>query len=496
MSMLKTQFLNVKFGDATFADSNFLAAWQLKKPEIADTIVRALNTNAKGEIEGWGLLQALTQGSGRMASEKDYQKLSSNEYTWFLDSVHHKRAIPIAGPATPHGGINFQEFIVPMQERYYILGDVVVFADQTQARVNKEPYYQGGHWCYTLQIMGGDPQLRVAEWALREGQEVGMGYTAFEEGSEGGGMKSSTYMGFRNQMNVFRKSFSITGGAKTDRMVFKVPTKKGMQDLWLYKAQYDLMRQWNDEMEAGFWMSRYNKDVDGQLIHRGESGRPLTTGSGVEEQISGINDIHCSELTEEILQYLLMDVQQKAGLSENKHLMFFGGNGFIKSFHNAMKKALGTFNNFTTDGSYFMSKLSGNKLSFGYQFTTYEGLLGTKFTTVHHPFFDDRERWTATDPETGWTQKSFEGYLLDFSDYEGQPNIKMYCKGVDGEDRRMKQWYVAGSTKIDYGSESSGTLQGANGFDGGTFYMLSERMINIMNPLGCGRIILRKSDWR
>lgn len=494
--MLKTQFIDAKYYDGTFTDSNQLAQAQLVNPEYSDVLITALNRNGKQEMEGYGLIQALTQGSGAIADPSKFKVIGNKEYQWFLDPVNHIRAIPIADTTpTPHNGINFQEFIVPLQERYFSVGDVCIFADQTQARVTQEPYYQGSSWCYTMQIMGNNPQARVADWAMAVGQEVGFYFTAFEEGSEGGGIKAASYMAFRNQMNIQRMEFAMTGSAKTDKLIFAIQTKKNKSKVWLYKAQYDLMKQWMCAQENAIWGSKYNKFPDGQGVHHGASGRPLSMGSGIEEQISGINDIVASELTAEMLQYMLLDIQQKAGQADNKKLMVFGGHGFIKSFDTAMRRSIGAdLGSYVLQGDYFIHKKTGNTLAYGSQFTTYKGLLGTEFTVVHHPYFDNKEIFTAIDPETGFTQKSFEGYFLDFSDYDATPNIQMFCKGVDGEDRRMRQWFTAGSTEYKFGNSSEAVLR-SNGFDGFKYHVLSERMIVIMNPLGCGTIKIRKPGW-
>lgn len=497
--MLQTQFLNEKYWDGTMTDSNSLAAVQYTKPEMNDVLILANNRDERGNLDGYSIIQLISQGmSGVTYTDK---LLGNNEYQWHVDSGQTLRPIPITDVSpTPHNGLAFQEFIVPLQERYFSVGDVVLFADESQARVVREPYMQNSSWCYTMQMMGADGQARVADWALTVGKEVAFAFTAFEEGSEGGGIKAHSTMAFRNQMNTQRMEFGMTGDAKTDKLVFRVKTKNQSSQWWLYKAEYDAMNQWEQAQENALWLSRYNKDRNGLIIHSGVSGRNLSMGAGIEQQISGINELNTSQLTPGLLRPYLLDLEDKCMNRGSSHFMIFCGTGFADHFDTQMRKAVKDLGNYVVNGDYFIHQKEGTKLSFGAQFTTYEGLWNTKFTLVRHKYFDNKRLFTEIDPRTGYTLKSFEGYVINVGNYDGTPNLQMFAKGGDGENRSMKRWVTEGGTTYNSGGASSKAMTDAvmrsNGFDGFKMHFLSQRMVVIHNPFCCGRIRITPAGWR
>jgi hypothetical protein len=497
--MLQRQFINAQFRDGTMTDQNQLANALLTKPEIADELIMAYGN--QGEGNKMGVMQMLTQGMGRVGSvDKDYKIQGSDEIIWFLQGLQG-RTIPIADQSIPapaaNVGQNFAEFIVPLAGKYFTPGDVVRFPNNSLCRVQAEPYKNGDNWCYTFAIMGANPNEFIPANALAVGRELAMGTTAFEEYSEGGGMKETTPMAFRNQMSIQRKSYSMSGGAKTDVVVFSVKGRDSngnekTSNSWMYKKQHDLYYQWVCEQEYALWFNKYNRLQDGTFAVKGMNGRPVKTGSGIEEQIIGTNQIVTDQLTEELLRYMILDINKNGMSAENKKLLLVTGLGGIDEFDRAMKRALGGLGGFVVDTT-FIDKKGGNKLGFGSQFTTYRGLLGTEITVVHHPMFDDITRFPNVDPITGFTDQSYKMYFLDFSDYGGAPNIQMIFKGAHGEDRRLLSWFTAGATEPNFnGNSGVKAMMRSNGLDGFSMYMLSESMVLIKNPLGCGMITIRR----
>ena len=217
-------------------------------------------------------------------------------------------------------------------------------------------------------------------------------------------------------------------------------------------------------------------------------------GSGIEEQITGANNIVTGQLTEELLKYMLLDVNANTPNAENKKLMVITGLGGMDEFDRAMKRAMGGLSGVIIDtGATFLEKKGGNKLAFGAQFITYRGFMGQEFTVVHHPMFDNKKLFPNVDPITGFTDQSYKMYFLDFSDYNGSANIQMIFKGAHGEDRRMLSWFTAGATEPNFnGDTGTKAVMRSNGLDGFFMYMLSEGMVLIKNPLSCGSITIQR----
>ncbi len=494
--MLNTQIQQAQYRDGTFTDTNQLASALLMKPDVLDAIIYIMGRDKTSNV-----LQMLTQGTGRSDISKNVRTIGSDETMWAVQGSM-LRSIPIVGPPsqTVRCGQNFSNFILPLAEKYFVLGDVCLFPDQTQCRVMAEPYQSGSQWCYTFQIVTSDANAFIMPGALTIGKEIGMAYTSFEEGSEGGGMKEATPMMFKNQMTIQRMSGGMTGSAKNTVVHFKFRAGgDSRKDIWAYVKQYELFKQWLESQEIHLWLGKYNRLPDGTIPMSGANGRPVKIGSGLEEQISGINQIVTSTLTEESLKHMLFDTMCQGKECANDKRVVVTGRGGMWAFDNAMKKAYGAYSNFA-EPSFFVEKKTGNKLAFGSQFITYRGLMGTEFTLVHNPLFDRKEIFTDFDPVTGFTKKSFEMFFLDLSDYDGIPNLEMITRGAGGENRRCLQWFTGGSTSPDFTPTSKSDINlseakkrfsmASNGFDGFQCYILSETGIKIANPFSCGKITI------
>lgn len=497
--MLKTQFISPQFFRGEFVTENQLADALLTMPYLDEVLTYAMFN--EGKSNSYLLLQGLTKALGNVGVPgQGIKYIGSDQYMWFLQ-VDGMRSVPIVGPSSPppdaNVGINFSNFVLPLAERYFGIGDTLFLGggaiDSVYVRVMEEPYRQGNAWCYTLQILGNDPNQFVNPKYLQIGKEVSWVGTAFEEGSEGGNMKSSTYMGFKNQFGIYRMAAGMTGSAAATKLIFRIETNKGRKDLWLYKQQYDLLVQFHKMLEHEYWHSRYNRLSDDTIANIGASGRVVRRGSGIEEQILGSNTYVTDRLSEELLRHILFDVMRNEGRFSTNNRVLITGTGGLIEFHNAMKEAMvGTVA--MVDGALFVHKRTGNELAFGAQFTTYKGFLGQNLVVAFHPMFDDRTLYPELHPVTGLTMQSYKMYFLNFGDVDGEPNIQVVARGVDGYRRGLIQWFSAGSTTPNFnGDTGTKMLSAANGFDGFMCYVLSESGVMIRNPLSCACILLRPS---
>lgn len=490
--MIRTQILEAQFRDGTFTDRSNLANALLIKPEISDYLVYAFGKN-RGE--GYGKLQYLLNALGHKGSLKNMKKIGTDEFEWALMG-HDTRAVPIADVGNPapiaNVGMNFATFVVPFEEKYFTLGDVLLFGggmpDQRLVRVQEEPYQSGNAWCYTLALITSDPTETVNPDYLAPGKEVGWVGTAFEEGSEGGGMKEATPMRFRNQMSIQRMAYGMTGTAKNTVLVLRFMTEGGKRkDLWAYNKQYNATYQAMCATERMLWLGKYNRLQDSTIPLLGANGRVVMQGSGIEEQITGSNVIITDQLTEEILKFMLLDLADHDVTGSNR--MLFTGKGGLVEFDRALKLAANNLNvTISTSKGEFINKKTGNTLEFGSQFTTYRGFLGTTITVVHHPMFDDPRVFTELHPTTNLTMQSYKMYFIEMGEYDGQPNVQLLTRGVEGESRQFVQWFTAGATTPNFDGNTGVKTMRSNGFDGFMCYMLWEMGIKILNPLSCGMI--------
>ena len=498
--MLKTRFIRGQFRDGSFVESANIAEALMRKPEIADSLIFAFNNQPQygGLGDGYTVMQYLTQGAGSIGKMGQTYKVVGNDEIMWAVMGHLQRTVPIAvdagAEANRRVGLNFAPFKVMFPFKYFSLGFVCRFKDGNIARVISEPYKEGNNFCYEFQIVGNNPYAYIDNAVLRAGEEVSWDYSAYEEGSDGGGMVDATPSWFKNQLTTTRMSWGMTGSAKTDLLWFEVMNEGSGEKakLWMYYQQYLAMKQWSRQQERMIWNGRYNRLSDGTFANYGANGRPVKVGSGIEEQISGANKVVASELTEEMLWHMTADIYNISGNTENTKRVLITGMGGIHEFHKALKKAGMQYQIVDTIWTH---KGTGQRLSFGGHYTTYKGFMGTELTVVQHPMFDDRSVYPNTVGPYGYTDQSYKMFFLDMSDYNGEPNMQMVTKGAGGEDRRLVQWWSAGATTPDFsGSSNVGMTMRSHGQDSFTCYTLSETGIIIKNPLSCGLIELRPNS--
>jgi hypothetical protein len=474
----KLQWHKVKITDGSFTDSNSLATNLLTKPEIYNTLAYAMGDKF--------FTSFLTAGTGRIA--KNYKSLGNAEYMWPLMGDITK-PIQISDDPTPgNKGAGFVPFQIVLAEKYFFEGCIVRFESGIQARVQLEPVQLGSGWLHTCVIVDNDPAVFIPAADTVVGKLVAMFYTAYEEGSKGGGSFEAYPMWFQNQMTTLRMSYGMTGSAATDVMVLEMGKESGKKSyMWLYASEYQKMMLWEQQMEYYRFYGKFNKLSSGEIPLQGTNGRPVRIGAGILDQIASANTWNYNTLTTDFFNDFLTTLQIASRDAENKKLIMVTGAAGMQSFSKAI---LQEYKNYQIVDTTFTTKSNG-KLKFENQnWRTYTGLLGTELTVVYNPMFDDKTKFTTIDPQTGYTKESSRMVFLDFSDYANEPNISMVTKGADGRNRSMLMWYTAGSTSPEPGQDSgvSKTLRSSS-FDGFECHFLSEQGIKVTNPLACGQLI-------
>jgi len=493
--MLQTQFIQQQYKSNTFSDENNISNVAMYKPEIANNLIRAFGTHAANMgNQNYSILQYLTAGSRRIAKfNQTYKPIGADEIQWpLLGNII--RAIPISGTVNPQteAGIGFTTFIVPFPEKYFEVGWVCRFEDDSMARVQNYEYLNG-QWCYTFQLVTSNPSEHVANWALEPNREVAWDHSAYEEGSHGGGSVVATPMWLRNQLTITRLAMGVTGSAKNTVITLKTKeTKNGKEEAtWMTFSQYQYLYQWSIMQEKALFNSRYNKLSDGTFANIGENGRPVKTGSGLEEQLMGSNHFVVSELHEEMLWHMLNGItnaSNEGGSGAQK--MVITGNGGVWEFQKAIRNASVELQQINTE----WTDKKGEKLAFGAEYSTYKGPSGSTFTIVNHPMFNDKTCYPGTVGPHGYTRQSYKMFFVDFSERQGEPNVQMITRGANGENRQLVQWYTAGATTPNWDRDTPdkatdiGKIMRSHSGDYSMLYTLSETGCLIKDPFSCGLI--------
>jgi len=409
------------------------------------------------------------------------------EYTWPLMGDLTK-PIPISLNSTSNpvdSGAGFVPFTVLLPEDYFFEGCILKFQDSdVQARVKGIPVAYGTDFLYTLEIVASDPTVYVPAEDLKPGKLLTHLYTAFEEGSTGGGSFTAYPMMLKNQLTILRQSRSITGSADTDVMQLVLTKESGAKSMmWTPYAQYCDNLEWERQLEYYRMYGKYNRLPNGESANRGANGRPVHIGNGLVNQIARANKMLVGPggPTLDQLYDFMLQLQLASPDAENSQFIMSTGALGMKNFNNTVLAGANKYQQIDTT---FTTK-HGLGLKFNNQnYRTLQGVLGTTLTVVHNPIQDDRTKHTAIDPISGLPKESGSMYFMQNGKFGGQNNISMVAK----KDRAFLSWTVAGSSGPN-GQMANGMR--ASNVDGYSTHVLAEQGIKVTNPLACGAILYK-----
>lgn len=335
-------------------------------------------------------------------------------------------------------------FKLKLDEDWYIPGDILnpgTSDKKWQVRIQTQPIRHGQGFVYEVRGMSDDPAWFLPEKYLAAGQQWAKLYSQYEEGTEqSGSTQYSLPIGMQNRMSRFRKQYMVTGDAASEVLAVKIPDSKGrMHDSWVKYAEVEYWEQWYREMERGYWYSRSTDTV------LGNTGRPVYSGPGVQEQLEDSHQHFYSVLTARLIEEYLMDIfYSRIKPGKGRRIKGFTGEYGMIQFHRAImawQKEKGFIqvvdNVFTTKEN---GDLNTNSLGAGFQYVKYRMANGAELELVHNPLYDDREINFEIDPVTGYPMESQRITFLDFKGQgEGGDNIKLVNK-----ENSFKLGYVHG----------------------------------------------------
>jgi len=312
---------------------------------------------------------------------------------------------------------------------------------------------------------------------------VRLKYAVEEYSDYAGTTNYATPFQLRNKLTTMRKSYAITGSAKTDVMVIamKDPKSGKTSILWENYQEWIALQQWYKELECSAWYSEFNSKADGSTDLIGPNGNPIHIGAGLRQQIAPANKRSYTVLTEKIIREFLHDLSYNTLPNGQRKFVAMTGEMGMDLFDRAMRTSVSGLQ--LVDSKFVTG--SGQELSLGGQFTTYKGLNGTEITLKHLPMYDDPIINRTLHPQSGRPLESYRFTFLDFGLYDGESNIVKVAK----KDREMVMWHTAGSVDPSGHAKSTSTMRSDNK-DGYSVHYLSECGIMVKNPMSCGELIL------
>lgn len=345
-------------------------------------------------------------------------------------------------------------FQLIMKDNYIYKGQIVVFyGNRYSAMTMSEPTKVASGWLYSFQ----HPQKENFVWATVVAAQPSGSYTCFPS-TTGYGEKSLKGYGrdqfpdtFIVDMTIQRKTVAISGDAATDVLWYEYMSSNGPVKGWKFEKVRQAEAQWAMENEyAKIFGISTMKNTDGSraaisnLIDN-ETGNGIIMGDGIEEQISGGNEIYGSgvngEATEDdFIDAMKLLTKQSSTSTVGVNIIFMTG---IDGYYNAQRKMARFIA--AQNAQLLQSVVGGAEIEVGYHIMKMN-FAGSSVSFVQHPLFDDELRF----PERG-----NDGQLIMSSTYIGgdlgsfmDSNIEIIPKGAYGVNRSNVQTTINGMTGL------------------------------------------------
>jgi len=472
------QLYRTKYHAGLIEEKSLMDLLLTKPAQVAPMLTLVFGMYDQGSV-----LDTITGGLGRTIT------VENREFEWevFIDS---DKAIPIV-KATTGGvaidptsttqtpGLAGEPITIWVRERWFGPGAVLEFDDnEYQVRVSGEPYLDGDLFAYTCYVVGDDEGAYIPPELFAPGKALSRVASAYEEGSdEADIINYFTPVKLRNQLEIVRLTYDITGSAVSSVMVLELKDPKTNKST-KYIAQLQewiAMREWYKRVDRMLMLSKYSTKI------MGTNGRPVYIGAGLRQQISPANRRYYTTLTLDILDDFLSDLSFNIrGFGERKFVGLSGEMGLRELDRVLREKASG----YTLIDTKFVTG-SGQNLTLGGQFTTYKGLNGVEFTLKHFPLYDDTVLNRKLHPITGRPLESYRITILNIGLANGQANIMK----VERKDRGFVAWTNGGSVLPGAGHAKGINVMRSNAKDAYTVNFLGEIGIMVQDPTSCGELI-------
>jgi hypothetical protein len=436
--MAKTAVIKLRqyegFG-GNFVDSDYLVnSYDGGHPHVFEGIMGKIFSSTN-RFSNKSLL-GMTLAKGKV------KEIDNETYRWYLAGSEEKsvRSVEDMEPANLTKGLNLEAFKIKVDEGWFTPSDVLMAEDNQYAmRVYEGPIADGNGYVYLVKLQTDDPTKFLPNTYVEVGRQLNKSWTAtqFEFNTEFGStyFPSPTFQ-LESQIGSFGQSVMITDKALREGgrlgLPFTVDGKKGENFIPYAEAKV------KDELYTSVEVAMKFGE---RATMKGKDGRPIKQGPGYRHQMRDSHqEYYNGVLTENRLKDYLMSIFFARVNEGNRKIVAITGTGGSMIFHDMLAASASSF--FTLD-THFIQKVSDNPrhLSYGAQFTHYQGPEGIEVTLIKDPMYDDLQYCRRTHPVyTDMPIDSFRFDFLDFGTSDGEDNIQMLkLKGFD------RHGYIPGS---------------------------------------------------
>jgi len=417
-----------RYEDRGYSNEESIAYLQLTKP----VEINAFMTYNYGMDDDRFPLSFMTEGQG----SSGVVDIATVQWTWStMGRMKFTDFVTYFNTANTKPGLAGAEFEVHFSTHWFIEQYGLLAPDgKTQVRIQKDLGESPYGYAYLLKITNPNPNAFVDPEMLAKGKYWSMTAPTVSESYSKGNRSNSMGPGkMTSQLEFHRYSKEIAGNLANVVTCYEFKNGNGgTSNLWINEE----MRQFNLTMrvmnEERLWIAEYNRNTNGEIMLKDrDNGKPIPHTSGMLEICRESNyDTYGEYLTIGKLKRIVDDVLDRDTDTGSMEVVLMAGKGFMEDFDDALKRDAKD-NGFLTPLGDKEIQGSGYGLEYGAYFRAYKTVDGHRITVKHCSFFDKGTIAEAAKqngyihPRSGLPITSHQAAFIDFSNYEGQRNVRM-----------------------------------------------------------------------
>ena len=417
-----------RYEDRGYSNEESIAYLQLTKP----VEINAFMTYNYGMDDDRFPLSFMTEGQG----SSGVVDIATVQWTWStMGRMKFTDFVTYFNTANTKPGLAGAEFEVHFSTHWFIEQYGLLAPDgKTQVRIQKDLGESPYGYAYLLKITNPNPNAFVDPEMLAKGKYWSMTAPTVSESYSKGNRSNSMGPGkMTSQLEFHRYSKEIAGNLANVVTQYQFKNGNGgTSNLWINEE----MRQFNLTMrvmnEERLWIAEYNRNTNGEIMLKDrDNGKPIPHTSGMLEICRESNyDTYGEYLTIGKLKRIVDDVLDRDTDTGSMEVVLMAGKGFMEDFDDALKRDAKD-NGFLTPLGDKEIQGSGYGLEYGAYFRAYKTVDGHRITVKHCSFFDKGTIAEAAKqngyihPRSGLPITSHQAAFIDFSNYEGQRNVRM-----------------------------------------------------------------------
>lgn len=394
---------------------------------------------------------------------------NDNEYTWDV-VASSRRNIPLVEARNENGevineqtqgnvGVNTAPFYLVFPEDWFADGEVIFghLNEKYPLRILNEPQLEGTNAVYKVELMGGITTGMPVE-RLLPGERFSVSFAPVEKAlsRQVGDVRFATPTSMRNEFSKVRMHHKVEGTTMLNKkLVVGIPVvsrENGAQptskimNMWMHYVDYEVEMQFSDYKNGVLAFGTSNRNISGEYLNIGKSGRIIQMGSGIFEQMEAANVIYYNSYGAQFPLPVLEDAiyelcETKIGFKDRKIVLTTGNRGAVQ-FHKAILNQVSGWQAFHTDGNPAIiqkvkSDLHSNALSVGFQFVEYKAPNGVVISLNVDPLYDDAVTHKIKHPNGG-VAMSYRYDIMSLGSGD-EPNI-FKCTVKGQPEVRGYQW--------------------------------------------------------